>query len=105
MHSFSNLIDNAIEANEKCDGERFLNIRASANPSMLMIAVSNCMSGEIQEKEGRMVSSKPDEENHGIGTQNIFSVIHKYQGKYIFKAEKQIFTMMMTFPLDRLSQK
>lgn len=100
---FSNLIDNAIEANEKCDGEGFLTIRASHNPSMLMVAVSNRMSGEVQEKDGRLLSSKNDEGSHGIGTQNIFSVVHKYQGEYSLKAENETFTITMTFPIDHSS--
>lgn len=96
---FSNLIDNAIEANEKCDKERFLTIQAVHNQSMFRIAVSNRMSGELNEKKGRILSSKENSEAHGIGTQNIFTVVRKYKGEYALQAEKQSFTITMTFPL------
>lgn len=97
---FSNLIDNAIEANLNCDKERFLTIQATHNPGILMMAVSNRMNGELKEKEGRILSSKEDSEAHGIGTQNIFSVIREYKGAYSLQAENQIFTITMTFPLE-----
>lgn len=101
---FSNLIDNSIEANAKCEENRFLRIQATNNPSTLMIAVSNCMSGELQEKEGRILSSKEDSEAHGIGTQSIFAIVRKYKGEYSVQAKNQIFTITMTFPLDHLEQ-
>lgn len=96
---FSNLVDNAIEANAKCEKERFLTIQASSNPSTLMIAVSNRMSGELKEKEGRILSSKEDGEAHGIGTQNIFAIVRKYKGDYSVQTKDGIFTMTITFPL------
>lgn len=98
---FSNLIDNAVEANEKYDGERFLTIYASHNATMLMIAVSNPMKGTLQEEKGHILSSKKEVDTpHGIGTQNIFSVVRKYRGEYRIQTEKQTFTITITFPID-----
>lgn len=98
---FSNLIDNAIEANEKCDGERFLTIHASHNSTMLMIAISNRMDGTIKEQDGRILSSKKEEDTpHGIGMRNVFSVIRKYSGEYSVQTGNQTFTITITFPLD-----
>lgn len=101
---FSNLIDNAIEANVKYEGERFLTIRVSEKPTLFMIEVSNGMSGELREKEGRILSSKADSAEHGIGTQNIFSVIRKYKGEYSIQTQNNIFAITILFPLNHLSQ-
>lgn len=98
---FSNLIDNAIEANEKCEGERFLTIYASHNSAMLMIAISNRMNGTLKEQDGRILSSKKeDDAPHGIGMRNAFSVIRKYGGEYSVQTNNQIFTITITFPVE-----
>lgn len=101
---FSNLIDNAIEANAKCEGDRFLTIRVSHKPALFMIEVSNSLNGELREKEGYLLSSKEDSAAHGIGTQNIFSVVRKYAGEYSIRVQDKRFIFTMIFPLDRLSQ-
>lgn len=98
---FSNLIDNAIEANEKYNGTRFLTLHAAHNASLLMIAISNPMNGRLQEQEGRLLSSKKEEDApHGIGLQNVFSVVHKYGGEASVQTDKQTFTITITFPID-----
>lgn len=101
---FSNLIDNAIEANQKCSGERFLSIQATRDSSILMLAVSNRTNGELTKSENVLRSTKENSKEHGIGTQNIFSVIKKYNGEYSITAENTIFTIKIVFP-ERMKEK
>ncbi len=96
---FSNLIDNAIEANQKCSSERFLSIQVTRKPSILMLAVSNRTNGELNKSENILRSTKKNSEEHGIGTQNIFSVIKKYNGEYNITVENNTFTIKIIFPL------
>ena len=95
---FSNLIDNAIEANQKCSSERFLSIQATRESSILMLAVSNRANGELNKSENMLRSTKENSKEHGIGTQNIFSVIKKYNGEYSIAAENNIFKIKIVFP-------
>lgn len=100
---FSNLIDNAIEANLKCDSDRYLSIQTSHNPSMLMVSVSNRMNGSLRTENNRIISSKGDRESHGIGTQNVFSIIKKYHGTYHISTLENSFTIQMVFPSESVS--
>lgn len=102
---FSNLIDNAIEANARCAGERFLTLRASHRPALFLAELSNAMDGALLRREGRILSSKEDPGAHGIGSQNISAVVRKYGGESSIRAEGGTFTFQMVFPLDRSSQK
>lgn len=94
---FSNLIDNAVEANLKCEKERFLSIQVSCSPGVLLIVVSNRMKGELRTRDGRLISTKSADGNHGIGTQNIISVIKKYGGSHTIRTEGNVFRMEISF--------
>lgn len=95
---FSNLIDNAIEANQKCSGERFLSIQTTRKLSILMVAISNRANGELNKSGNILKSTKDNSKEHGIGTQNIFSIIEKYHGEYHIVTENDTFSMKIVFP-------
>lgn len=100
---FSNLIDNAIEANCKCDAERYITIGVSQKAETLMLSVENRMSGELKTEPGHLISTKEDADSHGIGTQNVFEIIKKYHGEYRILAEKNILAFRIIFPFHNLS--
>ncbi len=91
---FSNLIDNAIEANEKCKKDRFISIQTKHNDDFTMIVVSNRTGGKAEIKEGKLITSKRGA-NHGIGTQNIFEIIKKYNGKYEIFTNDNVFSIQI----------
>lgn len=101
---FSNLIDNAIEANNKCTEGRHITIKSTHERAVFMIEVSNRSNGKIQREEDFLVTTKKDSNSHGIGTRNAFEVIRKYQGEYRFFIRESDFVIQMVFSLDRLSQ-
>lgn len=96
---FSNIIDNAIEANLVCDKDRFIKIHSVANPGHLIISVDNAMKGDVIQNEEGLVTTK-DDENHGIGTKNAFNIIKKYNGDYEITAKDQVFSIQMLFPVS-----
>lgn len=95
---FSNIIDNAIEANMAYEGTRFIKIHAVTNPANIVISVENALSGSIVRGEDGLVTTK-EEKGHGIGTQNAFAIIKKYKGEYEITTEKEVFSIRMLFPL------
>lgn len=101
---FSNLIDNAIEANCKCDAGRYITIDVSQKAQTLMLSVENRMGGELKTEFGHLISTKEDADSHGIGTQNVFEIIKKYHGEYRILAEKNIFAFRIIFPFHNLSE-
>lgn len=98
---FSNLIDNAMEANEKCPKEeRYIQLRAVEMPGILMIAVENPMEGQLHWEGEQLLSSKVDNRSHGIGTKNIRRIIEKYHGEYQVQVKQNQFTMQMILPRE-----
>lgn len=95
---FSNLIDNAIEANSKCEGNRYLDICATQSAGMLMISLENRTCQELQQEDNRLLTTKKDKKNHGWGTANAFEVIRKYHGEYHITSEDGVFVIKILFP-------
>lgn len=96
---FSNLIDNAIEANLKCKDNRFIRIKTDEKPGHLRIVAENAMVGEVQEYSEGLFTTK-EEPGHGIGTRNAFAIIKKYKGEHDVVAKDGIFSLYMIFPND-----
>ncbi len=95
---FSNLIDNAIEANNQCDSSRFIKISSVENAGTFMISMENKMCGELQQEEERLLTTKMDKKKHGWGTINAFEVIKKYNGEYQITAENGVFCIRILLP-------
>lgn len=97
---FSNLIDNAIEANMACEEARFIKLEAVTKPGHLRIMLENAMAkeAEVVMGESGLVTTK-EEAGHGIGTQNAFAIVRKYEGEYEVKQRDNIFSVGMVFPL------
>lgn len=79
----SNLMDNAIEAAEKCTEKR-LEIIMRAEMNMLYIAVENTYQEEPVRGRNRFVTAKEDKASHGFGIQNVMGVVEKYDGEISF---------------------
>jgi len=76
-----NLIDNAIKG--MCDvttDKRILTIKIVFSQERLIIRISNPYTGDILCKDGKIISSKQDKNNHGLGLNNIAKVVNKYKG-------------------------
>lgn len=96
---FSNLLDNAVEANLRCESERFIRIKADEHIGYLRIVMENAFAGEvIVEEEG--IRTTKEEPGHGIGTRNAFAIIKKYQGEYEVRTEKQCFSLAIIYPKE-----
>lgn len=55
----SNLLDNAIEASEKCEKETpLIKVKLTVENGKLLLAVNNVWNGEIKLRDGKLVSTK-----------------------------------------------
>lgn len=97
---FSNLIDNAIEANCKCDRERYIAIDVCRKASTLLVTIENKMNGDVKMEKERLMTTKEDGQLHGIGTQNAFEMIRKYHGEYRIEIKDNTFAIQMLFPWE-----
>lgn len=97
---FSNLLDNAIEANQKVDGNRFIKIRANVINESLYFEMENPMSGELKRDGDRLITTKENPGEHGIGLENVLEIVKKYHGQYHIEGQKNIFLIQLIFPVS-----
>ena len=81
---FGNLLDNAIEAAEKVDGDRYVSVRISAYHQMIVVRMENSCN-DVTWKNGVPVSDKG--EGRGIGLLNVRGAIEKYDGNLRLEQE------------------
>ena len=77
-----NLLSNAIEAGEKIEEVSLRKIVMSVGMynSQIYIRVKNKVAEDVVIQNNRLITSKKDKKYHGIGSQNIESIVKKYQG-------------------------
>ena len=81
-----NLLDNAIEAAEKCESEGMVLVRIVREKRQLVITVKNSYARQLHLEDSRLMTSKLDEENHGYGLA-IQDIAGRYDGTFVVKAE------------------
>lgn len=88
----SNLIQNAIEACEKNQKQKEISVIMYPFSCQLYIAVKNPVDECVQIDGRRLLTSKKDKVNHGIGSQNVRSIVEKYNGELNYVCEDGCFT-------------
>lgn len=82
----SNLLDNAIEANQNVTGEKRISLKIYSINERLCITVTNTTSHTAKIKDGVLLTDK-NEKYHGIGSRNVKKVIDSYNGSIEYKNE------------------
>lgn len=97
---FSNILDNAIEAAQKCNGEKVIEIKSSVIQGYFALSASNPFSEDIKIKNNHIIeTTKPDKEYHGFGLMNIEHVVKKYDGDMRISIDNNIFTIDITMKI------
>ncbi len=95
----SNLLNNAIEACEKCSDKKVIKMKLMKENHSLIISVKNTYNGLLVIKDGEIQTSKKQEmDEHGIGIKNILDVIAKYEGSYVIQNDEKEFYFSMIMP-------
>ena len=100
---FGNVIDNAIEAASKQEGDyRLIKISAHEKNGFLSFLEENYVTGEIKfGKSGLPISNKENQVYHGFGTKSIKYIANKYRGTYSFEQKGNRFKVSLLFPLQK----
>lgn len=94
-----NLLDNALEAAEKCKGGWVSAALYMENGgSFAVCRIENTYAGEIRQKGDRMLTTKTQAERHGIGLQNVKRLIRDYSGYIHQEYEKGIYITTVILP-------
>lgn len=94
----SNIINNAIEASEKCK-EKFINFEMRQNLYELMIKITNKIDEIPIQKKGKYLTTKTDTNAHGLGIENVKEVIDKYGGDCCIVTQNYEFSFLILIPL------
>lgn len=94
---FSNLIDNAIEANLKLEQGRYITITTNRTNKLLYVEISNPMENMAKVIETGFQTTKRDSEKHGIGLRNVYEIFRKYHIEYYIITNEQEFSIQMLF--------
>ena len=94
-----NLLDNAIEACEKLAEKKVIQFKMVLEEDQLVLSIRNPIKDAVQIKNNRIVTSKQDKSQHGIGLLNVDSVIRKNNGTSVLKCEDGWFTFAAMIPL------
>lgn len=86
----SNLLKNAIEACEKTveKENRKIVVEISSYNEQTILWVKNKVSREVKILNHRLVTTKHDFINHGIGSENVYLTVQKYNGEVEYSCEK-----------------
>ena len=95
-----NLLDNAIEACEKLGGNKVIQFKMVVEEGQLVLSIRNPVRDAVRIKDNRIVTSKRDKSQHGIGLMNVDSVIRKNNGTSVLKCEDGWFSFAAMIPMD-----
>lgn len=95
-----NLIDNAIEAVINLEeNSRTVSLYVKSVSSFLSINITNLYKGEIDQKNGEIITSKQDKNYHGFGIKSIKNIVKKYDGDIVMNTQDNIFKTSIMIPI------
>ena len=88
----SNLLDNAITATMKLSDERFVEVKLSYSKERLFIFIKNTYDGFVAYENGKIITTKSDKKEHGIGISKVQEIAEHYDGCLSIEHDKKYFS-------------
>lgn len=87
-----NLLDNAIEAQEKVTvDKRYIEVNMLNDDDVLYISVKNTILESVLENNKQLHTIKADKKSHGLGTKIVKDIVEKYNGSIDYYEEDEFF--------------
>lgn len=96
---FSNMLDNAIEANMKLDKNRYIKLKGSFVNQFFVVKCENPKKNSIKLKKGTILTNKDDKFIHGLGIKSIKSSVKKYDGELSIDFTDEKFVIKIYIPI------
>lgn len=93
-----NLLDNAMEAAEKCAAEKSIQVHIIQEKEQLVIAVKNICGHSLRIENGKIVSTKTKEELHGYGLTAIEDIVEKHDGSFTLRQSGEYMKATVVIP-------
>lgn len=90
-----NILDNAIEAALKCENEKYILLNMKYDQGTFLISLKNSYNGNSKKSNGKFLTTKVDNKNHGIGLKSVESIVQKYSGKMKISHNQNEFEIMI----------
>ncbi len=101
----ANILNNAIEACEKCNGDKYIKFKMVHEGDNLILSEKNSYDGVMCYENGKIVTTKTDNRHeHGLGIKNIKQVIEKYGGYYSIQSGENEFYISIMIPQEKSTQ-
>lgn len=101
-----NLLDNAIEACEKCaPGRREIYLHIWNVRFMFMLKLTNSSSKSPEMNGGRFLTDKADKNAHGMGVELVKRILKKYDGDIDFQYDGGYFEAKLIAPITKEEEK
>lgn len=94
-----NLLDNAIEACEKLDKDKIIKVKLVLEEQELILSVKNPVKESIKIRNNIVITTKKDKISHGIGLNNVKSVVEQNQGIIVLRCENGWFYASAVVPV------
>lgn len=94
----SNLLNNAIEACEKCREKKIIKLKFVIEDGSIIISVKNTYENALILQGDKLLTTKSASDEHGIGINNIVNVIERYHGSYVIKHDNREFFFSIIIP-------
>lgn len=91
---FSNLLSNAIEA-EEASGGKFVYVQLRYTDMEIMVAVENDFKQKLEQENGAFFTTKDDKVNHGFGLENVKECVRKNHGHITINTQNNIFKVLV----------
>lgn len=75
-----NLLDNAIEAGEKTETDRYVDVGMHYKAGVLFLVIKNSYDGMLSMQKGKLTTRKKEKSLHGIGLKSVKQAVEKYDG-------------------------
>jgi len=93
-----NLLDNAIEATLKVNGEKKINISIELERNVIYIHIVNPFEGKLAYEGNKLITTNKDKENHGLGLRSVQQSVDKYNGEIdIYQTNKKFHVDVLIF--------
>lgn len=95
----SNLLDNAIEACKNRNTDKVIQFKMVIEEKNLILSVKNPVDMPLKIKDRKILSSKKDQDNHGIGLMNVESTVRRNHGTSSVKCDNGYFSFSAMIPI------
>ncbi len=86
-----NLLDNSVRAVSECNREKYVKLNIDGGRGWLLIEIENAYNGVMAKYNGKIISTKSERKDHGIGLENVRRVVEKYGGEVEIEHDEKLF--------------